>query len=296
MAFRKVRRSFPGRKFATKRALAAKAPKRYDHATAFNTTLCDLFPEFLVSSCGGVEEDPVSNPGRIVLLSDATKEQFYEDSVTVVGVEAHLEFEPNFTFDTQDLLQQFGIRSQWQWQFFGGLRKTQEHFQGSIDPTLPGVDEPIPAPLTHPNDRTDLFWYRKKYQLSRQVDSAKLQLHTISDGMFQGIGSSVTAAGAGAPENTLSNGSGTINIPPITSNPCIVCLADDLFVSGQTSEIPAAVPRVKHNFRTRRRISLKGKEALVYDFEVLVPNAFSSSGPREGNVDVFGWVDLVIET
>lgn len=299
MAFRRVRRGFPrfGQKTKLGRALGRKAQKRYDHANAVDAGTCSGSVEFPTSVCGQGEDPPEVNPGRIVLLSDSTKEQFFEDSCSVVGIECHLEFRPRFTFASSDLLDQFGQRNAWNFEFFGGIRKIREHYQGEpVDPTLPGLSDLIPSPILFPNDRTDLFWIRRKWKRSVESDRFTQQLGFLIEGAIIGVCSPTTAPAAGAPANTLSNGSGTINIPAISTDCCQeVCRVETPFGEIHTNNIrfPTNLAFVKHDFRSRRRISLKGKEALVYDFEVVVPFAFADDTPV---VDVSGWVDLVIET
>jgi len=104
-------------------------------------------------------------------------------------------------------------------------------------------------------------------QFLRQWERTKMRPSNVQSAMQNGdapLGccSDVSAAGAGAPANTLSNGSGTINIPAISTD-CTPCGTDASGTFRQSGLGVSDYGCFRLSLNSRRRLTFKENEGLT---------------------------------
>jgi len=203
-------------------------------------------------------------PFRIPLIDNVNVELGYSDSAMVIRGEGRIIFQPTVSFaPTGNPSIDFRIPQNAFYTFCAGMRVVQQDVGTST--TLSGFDDIIADPLLNLDDYTDVrwkrLWWREDFASRRVTATLETMLPTAAIGPCN----SVSAPSAGAPQNTLSNGSGTVNIPAITTDCC-----DSVCVSG--AERPHSITVTAPPLRTfslsmsmRKRFKLSGKQALVID-------------------------------
>lgn len=264
------------------RAIPARvARKRSEWETLLNFP-CDpqLFDTHL---CPGPEEFP-PEPQRVELTSTQLLEKL-GDNVTLVRMVGRLIFVPFFDISLSlPQVTQVSLERLRKYNFAGGLRV--------IDDTSLG-ETPIADPLFSDDDMSDARWRKswRKFAIADVENSVDL----FQNGLYPlGSCSNVSAAGAGAPANTLSNGSGTVNIPAISTDCCSeTCFLDQTLADAPVVTIKSKnMPNVHINLSGRTKIRLREDQKLVFDFNysnAADPNGPSSLTPPVGFA-MWGWV------
>lgn len=288
MAFRRKKSGF-------KKALARKANFRYDHFPSVDISSCGPLAT-VANDCPGEEEDPP--PGqRIVLLDNSAAELQFNDSVTVVGMYGLLKFVPTYDLSagTNDITE-WALRSIAGYHFMGGVRRIEQNVGGFGNAT---VDSPIANPVFFQDDWSDIHWVKRFERMRTNIEHTDFATASEMGGKIAGVCADTTAAGAGAPANTLSSGSGTINIPAINTS-CSVLAADPPNAGDaiNTSELWNVTKDGNRgftlNFRSKKRVKITGKQALVFDFSYAPVNiAFPVTSPPVGFI-IFGKVFLTL--
>lgn len=288
MAFRKTFRRTT-RRFPRRRRLSPFAKKRYDTVSCFHVDRCS--PTLLDFHACATEELPNPIAERIVLVANDLVELQFSDSCVVTSLSGWIKFTPFYELTEFDGVGQINERVQTGYEFMGGVHRIEE-FIG--DPQLL-QDDPIADPLLNSNDYTDIKWYKLWHKSRDAADTLTFEGSSHLPGTPFGVCSDTSAAAAGAPANTLSNGSGTVNIPAISTDCDIINFpgssGDTPVQTGFNVSFRMAAPFFLH-FNMRKRIPLTGKQALVFDFNWL-PGG-SGLGPATGFA-IFGAVKATVQ-
>lgn len=294
MAFR---RSFKTRRrtFRRARRLSPFSRKRYDTVIAFNQNRCDpLVLPF--HSCPNEVE--ASQPQRIVLVDNSVVEFQTSDSAVLTSLKGFIKFNPFYQLIQTDAINGFNERALSGYQFAGGVRRVNEFID--LNASQPGgFDDPIADPLqsTGGDDFTDIRWYRYWNKQADSADSLTIHLDGFIPGTPLGVCSDTSAAAAGAPANTLSNGSGTINIPAISTT-CSQFLRPGSIADPPVNDRAGAslkmAPPFTLFFNIRRRIPLKRKNMIVLDFNYL-PAGSNLPGAPAVAFALFGQVKATLQ-
>lgn len=200
--------------------------------------------------------------------ADTSDEAYEADEVTIVRIVGYVALEPYFVAD-EDLLATIASldpgpasnvvnNAILNTPYFlrAGLKKDGWIFDPSTEDYTPPRRNPL-VTEEWVDGRFARTWQREKFAAQK----AALGAHTEIQSGF--LCSNVSAAAAGAPANTLSNGSGTINIPAIST----ACQFTDntngaIFTMGSSVQgQPEGI--VKLNLNSRRRFRLRESEGLV---------------------------------
>jgi len=270
MAFRRFKRSFT-KKAPFRRALARKANHRYDRFLSTQISAC----EPLTFAPQGCPREGADNFGhRIILLDNSVLELQYSDSATVVAQKGRLYFTPFYAgpegeAPSPDADVRFQEVLAASYHFMGGIRRIEQ----LVGNDLSGGSPPIANPLMRGDDYTDVPWIkffeRRRVNLEHMSQCIKRRI----PGTPFGVCADTVAAAAGAPENTLTDGSGTVTIPAISTTCTIMnfpgtvddtplIVEDELCITEQFKGFTL-------NFASRKRTKLTGKHALVFDFDWL---------------------------
>lgn len=276
---------------AVERKLSRKAPKRYqwvplvDNLCAPQMLDCKgcctdpEFPENVIRGCTydelGVVELSQPNSFPLVLISpadvpDSGEQGLWDvrDNLTVVKLEGWVELCPAFCSGADEtaacdsdpqtcpVARLFATNFD-NYHFRAGLSKDRWELDPLVDP--PGYSTIQRWPLeTHDWSDAQFIrtWERTKSR-KRIIDAVELNGNAPL-----GCCSNVSAAGAGAPANTLSNGSGTVNIPAISTDcePCGTDAVDTFRVRTNTTEQYGCF---RLSLNSRRRLTFKENEGLT---------------------------------
>lgn len=294
MAWKK--RSFTRRR-TFKKALARKASHRFDNFAAISIDSCN---PLVLSPMGCAREGFTPTPSRLILIDNSVLELQFSDSATVTRLSGKLHFIPFYggiegAPPAEDADVRFQELLAAGYHFMGGIRRVEQGVGGESSPT---TDAPIAQPLEFDNDFVDIPWL--KFHERTHVNLADMGhvLKRVIPGTPFGICADTVAAGAGAPGNTLSNGSGTISIPAISTT-CVVqnfpgTVDDPPVMVSDELVINRTFKPFTLNFAMRRKVSLTNKQALVYDFQ-FHPPVFGTPGPDVGFA-VYGKLKAVLRT
>lgn len=253
MAFPRRRGTF--RRFPRRGPPPSKiARKRTDWVTLLNIP-CEPIVHPL-HGCPDAEGSP-PEPERINLTDSVILEN-HDDNTTLVRLVGQLVFVPFFdlVFSSPPTPAEVALELTRRYRFAAGLRVVEDTSLGST---------PIADPLFSDDDMSDARWL-KSWNLFK-IASFDHHFQSLLADWPVGSCSNVSAAAAGAPANTLSNGSGTVNIPAIStdccSETCVLGTNDDIHSETVTAK---TMPNVTISLNLKKRIRLREDQKLVFDF------------------------------
>lgn len=240
-------------------------------------------PETLVRGCTYDEEgnllSSTPEPSPVVLIApayqdvsaaDTTMLPYEPDTLTVVAMRGYVELCPAFchpvnVFTSCDndpthcpQFQQFSRQFR-NYHLRAGLSKDR----WELDPLSNQYSTINRYPL-NPVEWSDGRFMRTWEKVKAAVQLTH-QIHNMSASTPLGCCGNVSAAGAGAPANTLSNGSGTVNIPAISTD-CEPCLPGEETDGGLYTAL-TDFPCIRLSLNSRRRLTFKENEGLTLWFD-----------------------------
>jgi len=271
---RKFRRFSRGRSF---RRGPPVARVRRTWVTALLPTVCD-FLEFALQPCGELHTGSAQT--RFVLLPNSQLESQFSDRARVVRIVGDLIFQPTWDATVAgDCTGDFLAGLTGYGQAFMGLRKYEKNAAGfalTVDP------------LGNTTDYSEAQWLRTWQHF--WVPRADVQFAASHTTKSCAIGICADTHTTGAPDNILTDGTGTIDI----ETDCTVYGP----VECTATQDPACVetvgfPSVWHQrFDMKKRIPLREDQELALEAEFMWPNAATLVNPR---IQVFGGIKLLLE-
>lgn len=136
------------------------------------------------------------------------------------------------------------------------------------------------------NEWTDAQFLRQ-WERTRARATTTLQAMQNGDAPL-GCCSDVSAPAAGAPANTLSNGSGTVNIPAISTE-CTPCGTDAAGTFRFGGSSATALPCFRLSLNSRRRLTFKENEGLTLwlDWTSFTPVEYGGAPDWRPNVGFY---------
>lgn len=302
---------------AVESRLARKANVRFDWVPLFDT-MCEVqkytckgccvdpeFPDETLRGCTysetGVVEAQVPVPVPIILIPPADPPTtgkgglYSEDTLTIARIEGFIELCPYFCNSAEFVAQATAdppkaeffkaYESQFRTMHLrAGLSKDKWLFNppGAGSPASYAVIPRYPLDFHEWSDAQFL----KKWERVKARPGRSFMAQANGDAP-QGCCGDVSSPGAGAPANTLSNGSGTVNIPAIETD-CVPCNGNpNTFRSfGQLFPDPACI---RLNLRTRRRLTFRENEGLTLwlDWTSFTPVEYGGAPDWRPNVGFY---------
>jgi len=274
--------------------LARKANKRF-HWVTLSDTMC----EPLGLDCKGCCEDPedpergiirgciyddegavesnVPQPYSVVIVGpldnseispvDTTRAPYEPDTLTIVKLAGHIELCPAFCASEARFAACASQPTQCsQFEAFESNLRTM-HLRAGLskdkwewDPVVRDYSTPTRYPLD-PEEWSDAQFLRQWERINAHSTSSR-GVHILPPNAPLGCCSDVSAAAAGAPANTLSSGSGTVNIPAISTD-CEPCLPGEFGTDRGSTSTYREFPCIRLPLSSRRRLTFKENEGLT---------------------------------
>jgi len=282
----------------------------------------------LVDCVTGEPGDTHASPAALHLIvpreaaaanaTDAPDTAYEADEVTVVRTVGSIVMEPYFVADA-DLIATLATldagpasavvnNAILNTPYFvrAGLKKDGWLFDAATAEYTPPVRDPLETE-EWVDGRFIRTWQRARYASQK----AALAAAFVTPNAVAGFCSNVSAAAAGAPANTLSSGSGTINIPAISTDCQFV--AEENSAGIITSAFAGTIGRpegvIRFNLNSRRRLRFRESEGLTFFVNwTSINKAVGLLDPAENcapavaagrmavGFDVYAYVKMLVET